>query len=333
MIELEINLYQKVYEETSKEKNKKDNLDNKVNKEKITVLKYKTLDTEKFFLATLPPNFPKISYSQKVVVKTERGLEIVKAIKVLEAYKEDIENDVKAEFVRIATKEDLEKYKENEKYCENAYKIARKLIKKHNLPMKLIHVYMTLKGERIIFYFTSPTRVDFRELVKELAKTFKRRIELRQIGVRDAVKILGALGPCGRECCCKYFLEHFKSITLDIVKKQGIPLNPIKISGICGRLLCCFAFEDPIYFIKTFLPEVGSEVEIEGKKYILKYIDVVKEELHLMDENEKIIVYPIKKFVGEEIWNRYKEHCRPKAYSSIIEKDELNQEKEEFEYN
>jgi cell fate regulator YaaT (PSP1 superfamily) len=317
MIEKDIRIFHKVYEDY----------------QKITVLKYKTLDTEKFFLASLQENIPPIKYSQKIVVETERGLELVKAIKILTAEKRLVKNDIKGKFIKVADSQDLEKYRENEKYCEQAYKIAKKLIKKHNLPMKLIHVYMTLNGERIIFYFTSPTRVDFRELVKDLAKTFKRRIELRQIGVRDAVKILGALGPCGRECCCKYFLEHFKSITLDIVKKQGLSLNPIKISGICGRLLCCFAFEDKNYFIKTFLPEVGEEVNIDGKKYILKYIDIVKEELVLIDENEKTITYPIKKFVGDEIWERYKNHCRPSRYSSIIERDELNQEREEFEYN
>ncbi|HIP93291.1 MAG TPA: hypothetical protein EYH39_02630 [Desulfurobacteriaceae bacterium] len=317
MIEKDISIFRKIYEDF----------------QKVTVVKYKTLDTEKFFLASLPENAPSLKYSQKIVVETERGLELVKVIKILTAEKRLVKDDIKGKFIKIADSKDLEKYKENEKYCNQAYKIARKLIKKHNLPMKLIHVYMTLNGERIIFYFTSPTRVDFRELVKDLAKTFKKRIELRQIGVRDAVKILGALGPCGRECCCKYFLEHFKSITLDIVKKQGVSLNPIKISGICGRLLCCFAFEDKNYFIRTFLPKVGEEVYIDGKKYVLRYIDIVKEEMHLIDENEKIVIYPMKKFVGDEIWERYKSHCRPSKYSSIIEKDELNQEKEEFEYN
>ena len=163
----------------------------------------------------------------------------------------------------MQTEEDIEKHNSNKVKEKDALDICLKKIEEHKLNMKLIDVEYTFDNNKVIFYFTADGRVDFRELVKDLATIFKTRIELRQIGVRDEAKMLGGLGPCGRPLCCSTFLGDFASVSIKMAKEQNLSLNPTKISGICGRLMCCLNYEQSTYEdIRKRLPKAGSIVNI-----------------------------------------------------------------------
>jgi len=174
---------------------------------------------------------------------------------------------------RKATEEEIKEYislKEKERYT---FDFCRKKIREMNLPMKLLWAEYLFGGTKLLFYFVSESRVDFRELVKELAKEFKIRIELRQVGVRDEAKIIGGLGNCGNVCCCRKFLNNFSIVSIKMVKEQSLALNPAKISGICGRLMCCLSFEYDMYadYKKNF-PKVGKRVTIpQGEGKVVKH--------------------------------------------------------------
>lgn len=181
------------------------------------------------------------------VVETARGVELGT---VTSTPREVPEEEIKAplkKVLRKATPEDLARRKENEEKARRAFTVGQQKIAAHGLPMKLVEVEYTLDGSKIIFYFTAENRVDFRELVKDLASSFRTRIELRQIGVRDEAKLLGGLGPCGRQLCCQAFLGDFVPVSIKMAKEQNLSLNPTKISGICGRLMCCLNFESEAY--------------------------------------------------------------------------------------
>ena len=178
-----------------------------------------------------------------VVVETARGIEFGECVIGI---KEILETDIVAPLksvIRIAEEEDINKHKDNKVKEKDALEICLKKIEEHGLNMKLIDVEYTFDNNKVIFYFTADGRVDFRELVKDLATIFKTRIELRQIGVRDEAKMLGGLGPCGRPLCCSTFLGDFASVSIKMAKEQNLSLNPTKISGICGRLMCCLNYE------------------------------------------------------------------------------------------
>jgi len=182
-----------------------------------------------------------------VIVETARGLEMGEVVLgVRKVSKEEVVLPLK-KVLRIATPDDLAKAETNCAKEENARKVCSEKIAEHNLPMKLVNVEYTFDGSKIIFYFTAEGRVDFRELVKDLAAVFRTRIELRQIGVRDEAKMLGGLGSCGRELCCCSFLGDFEPVSIKMAKEQNLSLNPTKISGICGRLMCCLNFESACY--------------------------------------------------------------------------------------
>ena len=149
--------------------------------------------------------------------------------------------------IRIATEEDTEKSKRNRELEKEAYKICLEKIQNHKLEMKLVEVEYTFDGNKILFYFTADGRIDFRELVKELAAVFHTRIELRQVGVRDEAKQVSGIGSCGRPLCCATFLGDFAPVSIKMAKNQGLSLNPTKISGVCGRLMCCLRFENDMY--------------------------------------------------------------------------------------
>lgn len=174
---------------------------------------------------------------------------------------------------RKATEEEVAQYlslKENEK---NAFAFCRQKIKEMNLPMKLLFAEYLFGGSKLLFYFVSESRVDFRELVKELAKEFRIRIELRQVGVRDEAKIVGGLGNCGNVCCCKKFLNTFSIVSIKMVKEQSLALNPAKISGICGRLMCCLSYEYDMYVdYKKGFPKVGKRIKLpQGEGKVVKH--------------------------------------------------------------
>ena len=172
--------------------------------------------------------------------------------------------------LRGASEKDLKQAKENEEKEKEAYKICNEKIEKHNLDMKLVDVEYTFDQNKILFYFTSDGRVDFRELVKDLASVFKTRIELRQIGVRDEAKIVGGLGVCGRKLCCASHLGGFEPVSIKMAKEQNLSLNPTKISGTCSRLMCCLKYEQEAYEeLNKITPNVGSEVEtLSGRGFV-----------------------------------------------------------------
>lgn len=197
-----------------------------------------------------------------VVVETARGIEFGECvIGIKEISEDDIVAPLKS-VLRIATEEDINKHFKNKDKEKDAFDICLKKIQEHGLTMKLIDVEYTFDNNKVIFYFTADGRVDFRELVKDLATIFKTRIELRQIGVRDEAKMLGGLGPCGRTLCCSTFLGDFASVSIKMAKEQNLSLNPTKISGICGRLMCCLNYEQSTYEdIRKRMPKVGSIVK------------------------------------------------------------------------
>ena len=213
------------------------------------------------------PQDLKINKGDYLIVETARGIELGECvIGIKEISEEEIISPLK-KVLRIATEEDILKHKENKDKEVAALEICLKKIEEHNLNMKLIDVEYTFDNNKVIFYFTADGRVDFRELVKDLATIFKTRIELRQIGVRDEAKMIGGLGPCGRPMCCSSFLGDFASVSIKMAKEQNLSLNPTKISGICGRLMCCLNYEQNTYEdIRKRLPKVGSIVEtVDGK--------------------------------------------------------------------
>jgi len=185
--------------------------------------------------------------------------------------------------IRKATKEDFKQKEENEKEAARAHKFCFKMVKEKNLPMKLIKTEISQNGKKAVFYFTSSGRVDFRELVKELLQELKIRIELRQIDLRDETKLIGGIGPCGKQLCCNSFLRQFRPVTIKMAKEQNLALNPTKVSGVCGRLFCCLSYEiDSYNEIKKSMPKVGNRVKTAtGNGKILR-VDIFTKKLDVL---------------------------------------------------
>ncbi len=203
----------------------------------------------------------------RVIVETARGVECGEiAMDNRDVNDEEIVKPLK-KLLRIATEDDLKKVEENKEKEKKAFEICEKKIEKHKIEMKLVDIEYTFDNSKILFYFTADGRVDFRELVKDLASVFHTRIELRQIGVRDESKMLGGIGICGRPFCCGSFLGDFQPVTVKMAKEQGLSLNPTKISGVCGRLMCCLKYEQDAYeHLLRITPKVGAIVDTpEGR--------------------------------------------------------------------
>ena len=198
---------------------------------------------------------------QRVIVETARGVECGEVTMESREVAEDTIVQPLKKVIRIASKEDLERVEENRRREKSAFDICCKKIAAHKLEMKLVDVEYTFDNSKILFYFTADGRVDFRELVKDLAGVFRTRIELRQIGVRDEAKMLGGIGICGRPFCCSTFLGGFQPVSIKMAKEQGLSLNPVKISGACGRLMCCLKYEQEAYrdLLRT-TPKVNAVV-------------------------------------------------------------------------
>ncbi len=197
-----------------------------------------------------------------VVAETKRGLELLNVVKGTYEIPKDNIVEPDGKFLRLATEEDLIKFKANEEKAESAMDFCSKAIKDEKLDMNLVNAKFTLDMKKLIFNFTADDRVDFRLLVRILATRFKTRIELRQIGVRDEAKYLGGIGPCGRAHCCSTFLGDFVPVSIQMAKNQDLSLSPSKISGACGRLMCCLNYEDEYYEdARTQLPDVGAKVK------------------------------------------------------------------------
>lgn len=220
----------------------------------------------------------KLNYHDKVIVETSMGEDLGEVASYKRNMPEyNLANPLK-KIIRIATSKDLKHYDENKKKEEEAFRICEEKIKKYKLDMHLIDVEYTFDNTKILFYFTADGRIDFRDLVKELASIFKTRIELRQIGVRDQVKRLGGNGICGRELCCCSFLNDFDSVSIKMAKEQNLSLNASKITGCCGRLMCCLKYEQNVYEDKMKkLPHPGAIVKTGEGEGTVESVEVLRE--------------------------------------------------------
>ena len=246
------------------------------------------------------PGNLEINKNDNVIVETTMGEEIgIVVIPKREIKEEKLTTPLK-KVIRAANKNDLDSLEKYKKKEPEALKICKEKIKKYKLDMNLIDVEYKFDGSKILFYFTADGRIDFRELVKDLASVFRTRIELRQIGVRDEVKRIGGNGVCGRELCCCTFLNNFETVSIKMAKEQNIALNPSKISGNCGRLMCCLKYEQDVYSEKlSRLPKVGAIVKTEAGEGTVEGVEVLKEVLKVKIKDGDDYTY--KKFDAKDV--------------------------------
>jgi len=249
------------------------------------------------------PNQFDISENEFVIVETVRGIEYGK---VVITKKQVDENDVVLplkKVIRIANENDRTIVDENKHAAKEAYQVCQQKVVEHNLDMKLVDVEYTFDRNKIIFYFTADGRIDFRELVKDLAAIFRTRIELRQIGVRDEAKMLGGIGPCGRMLCCSTFLGDFEPVSIKMAKDQNLSLNPAKISGLCGRLMCCLKYENDEYeAAKEQLPDLDQRIQTPhgtGRVFGLNILERLIQ-VELVDK-ERIVEYTLDELVNKGV--------------------------------
>lgn len=253
---------------------------------KVVGIRFKKAGKIYFF----DPGDVSLTAGDGAIVETARGVEFGHvADGPLEVEESDIVTPLK-KVIRKATAQDHEQLAANKTKEESAFKTGLEKIAAHNLPMKLVGVEQTFDGNKIIFYFTADGRIDFRELVKDLASVFRTRIELRQIGVRDEAKMIGGLGCCGRELCCSVWLSDFASVSIRMAKDQNLSLNPTKISGICGRLMCCLKYENESYEqAKEDFPENGCLVATPDGDGKVAGINIFKNTVSVELRESKII--------------------------------------------
>lgn len=255
---------------------------------KVIGVRFRTAGKIYFFN---PGNF-EIKQGDHVIVETARGIEYGTVIgEPKEVEEEKVVQPLKS-VLRIANKKDDEQEEANRQKEKDAFKICLEKIRKHNLQMKLIDAEYTFDNNKVLFYFTADGRIDFRELVKDLAAVFKTRIELRQIGVRDETKILGGIGICGRPLCCHTHLSEFAPVSIKMAKEQNLSLNPTKISGVCGRLMCCLKNEEETYEeLNRKLPNVGDFVTTDdGLKGEVQSVNVLRQLVKVIVEDRKSVV-------------------------------------------
>lgn len=259
----------------------------------IKVVGVRFKDTGKMYY--FDPNGVDVKKGETLVVETARGIECaIASTGVKEVTDDEVVNPLKP-IIRVATEEDLKQLEENKIKEKQAYNVCVQKIKEHQLEMDLTEVEYTFDGSKIIFYFTADGRVDFRELVRDLAQEFHTRIELRQIGVRDEAKMLGGLGICGRPFCCSTFLNDFHSVSIKMAKEQGLSLSPGKISGTCGRLMCCLKYEQNSYeYLNKITPRKGTLVECRSGRGVVVDTSVLtgklKVQLNDMPDGAPIVV-------------------------------------------
>ena len=231
-----------------------------------------------------------INLKNKVIVETALGEELGEVVAKKKLLTDNELNSPLKKVIRIANHKDIKHDEENKKKEKEAFKICEEKIRKLKLDMHLTEVQYTFDNSKLLFCFTADGRIDFRELVKELASIFKTRIELRQIGVRDEVKRIGGNGVCGRELCCCSFLNNFETVSIKMAKEQNMSLNPSKISGNCGRLMCCLKYEQEVYEDKLkHLPKIGAVVQTEDGEGVVDSIETLKEivKVKLKDDNDE----------------------------------------------
>ena len=238
-----------------------------------------------------------INPGEYVIVDTARGTDLGEVVMGVREIDEESAPASLKKIIRVATQQDIQRCTENRSKEKEAYKICQKKIVEHQLDMKLVSVEYAFDGSKILFYFTANGRVDFRSLVKDLASVFKMRIELRQIGVRDEARMLGGLGACGRPICCGTFLEEFQPVSIKMAKEQNLSLNPTKISGVCGRLMCCLKYEQDHYEqTRRKMPKIGRDVTTPDGIGTVTELNIVKETVRVRIANgdsSEIKEYPL----------------------------------------
>lgn len=240
--------------------------------------------------ANIKPNF-----GDDVIVETERGLQYGKIATLIVEKNEKSLNMPLKRIIRIATKDDRKKHELNLNEEKKAMKECEKLIKKYNLNMKVIDANFTFDREQLMYHFLSDSRIDFRNLAKELAGIFKTRIELRQIGVRDKAKEIGGIGPCGRTLCCTDYLVNFDSVSINMAKNQNLSLNPNKINGSCGRLLCCLTYENDVYEeYRKSLPNLGDKVKYNEKNGKVVELNILKKSYTILTDDDEYLTIEVK---------------------------------------
>lgn len=280
------------------------------------------------------PRGLRVKKGDKVIVETTQGEEYAEVL-ISNRYVEDekIIAPLKP-IVRFATYKDNKRQEECKKIEEEAFDVCKEKIKEHKLDMILTDVECRFDNSKILFYFTANGRIDFRDLVKDLAAIYRTRIELRQIGVRDKVRIIGGNGVCGRELCCCTFLNDFESVSIKMAKEQNISLNPSKISGNCGRLMCCLKYENDVYEEKLkHLPNIGAIVKTEDGQGEVDNVEILKEKIRVKFKNEEGNTY--KKYDVKDIKiikDTTKEHINDEELENKKELEELEKlEKEDKE--
>lgn len=263
---------------------------------RIIGVRFKRLGKIYFF----DPKWLEVKKGENVVVETSQGEEIAEVVVPNRMIEEDKVVAPLKKVLRLASPRDLKHAEECRKKEKEAFELCNKKIKEHNLEMTLTDVEYKFDNSKILFYFTADGRIDFRELVKDLAAVYKTRIELRQIGVRDEVKRIGGNGVCGRELCCCSFLSDFETVSIKMAKEQNISLNPSKISGNCGRLMCCLKYEQDVYEEKLQrLPNVGAIVQTPDGKGEVDGVETLKEVVKVKFKDGEIS--KIKKYDAKDI--------------------------------
>lgn len=277
------------------------------------------------------PKDADLAIGTKVIVETSQGKECGEvSIPPIEVDDEKVSFPLKP-ILRIASEEDIERVRDNREKEKEAYRICQEKIHVHNLEMKLIDSEYTFDRNKLLFYFTADGRVDFRDLVKDLAAVFRTRIELRQVGVRDETKILGGIGICGRELCCKAYLKDFSPVSIKMAKEQNLSLNPTKISGVCGRLMCCLNNEEETYeFLNKTMPKNGDFATTEeGEVGVIINVNILKQSVAvLFEEND---TKEVREYRVEEIRFTPKRYGRPEEVPSVARSREEFKKKQDDE--
>ena len=255
---------------------------------KVIGVRFRTAGKIYFF----SPGGLELKAGDKVIVETARGVEFGSVVTGIKEVPDDQISQPLKPVIRIATQDDVRREAKNQEKEKEAFKICQEKIRKHGLEMKLIDAEYTFDNNKVLFYFTADGRIDFRELVKDLASVFRTRIELRQIGVRDETKIRGGIGICGRPLCCHTYLTEFAPVSIKMAKEQNLSLNPTKISGVCGRLMCCLTNEEETYEeLNSHLPSIGDYVTTPEKlKGEVQSVNVLRQTVKVivsLDNDEK----------------------------------------------
>lgn len=293
----------------------------------INVVGVKFKDAGKLYYFS--PGDIEVQVGENVIVETARGLEFGKVTMGITQVKEsDIVAPLK-NIIRIATEKDCRKHEENLAKKSEALRLCQEKIDAHKLEMKLIDVEYTFDNSKVVFYFTADGRIDFRELVKDLASVFRTRIELRQIGVRDEAKMLGGVGNCGRGLCCNTWLADFEPVSIKMAKVQNLSLNPSKISGICGRLMCCLKFENDVYtHLRKGMPSVGERIKTPDGKAVVTDVNILEniiktrlilEEADKSEDKEEKLSTEFYNYGKEEIKRIDKKHRNRKKEDDLAE--------------